>query len=397
MLPSSAILDAPSAEAGISERELMESARLLEEAFHGFGVAGSVVRIQPGPVVSTFEFALAAGVPASRAASLADDLALAMSVESVRIERVRGHASVGVQLPNARRASISLRELLESQEYRRSRSDLALALGRTAQGDPFVGRLASMPHLLLAGSRGPGKAVALGAMIASLLFRATPDVVRLILIAPNPMDLGLYDGIPHLLAPVIVDPKRASNALAWAVREAERRQKVLVAGGVREIERYNRSTGIAVASKAARRRRPPPHIVVVIDEFGELMIGARREVEASIAGLAGLGRAVGIHLILATGRPSDEVMTDVIGRSAPARAALRVSSKRESRAILGRRGAEQLLGGGDMLFRQSPSSRLRRLHGPLITEMEVARLAAFLRRQGRPVHEQALIGDLRRQ
>jgi DNA segregation ATPase FtsK/SpoIIIE, S-DNA-T family len=392
MLPSPSILDAPPAEPGVSERELMGAARLLEETYARFGVAGSVTRICPGPVVSTFEFEPAPGVTARRASSLADDLSLAMSVESVRIEQVRGHAAVDVQLPNRRRQPTSLRELLESEAYRRSGSGLALALGRTSRGDAFVAGLASMPHLLLAGASGTGKSMALNAMIASILFRATPDTVRLILIARSALELGLYEDIPHLLTPVIANPKRATYALVWAVREAERRQKAFAAEGVPTIDGHNRNARRGAASQRAEICSRLPYIVVVIDELADLMDVADRMVEASVARLAQMGEAVGIHLLLATGRPSGAVITDGINRSVRARVALRVSSKRESQTILDRNGAEQLLGGGDMLFRPSHSSRLIRLHGPYISEQETARLAAFLREQGKPVYDRSVVG-----
>lgn len=393
MLPSPSMLDAPPADPGVSERELMGAARLLEETYVRFGVAGSVARIYPGPVVSSFQFEPAAGVTARRAASLADDLSLAMSVESVRIEQVRGHAAVDVQLPNRRRQPTSLRELLESEAYRRSGSGLALALGRTSRGDAFVAGLASMPHFLVAGASGTGKSMALNAMIASVLFRATPDTVRLILIARSALELRLYDDIPHLLTPVIADPKRAATALVWAVSEAERRQGAFAAKDGPTIDRHIRNGRRWIVSRGSEKRKPLPYIVVVIDELADLMNVADRVVEASIARLAQMGEAVGIHLLLATGRPSGVVITDAINRSVRARASLRVSSKRESQTILDRNGAEQLLDAGDMLFRPSRSSRLIRLHGPYISEQETARLAAFLRKQGKPVYDGSVVGD----
>ncbi len=396
-LPPLALLDAPKMERKIDERELMDGARLLEEKCREFAVEGTVVQIHPGPVVTTFEFKPEAGVKYAKITSLAEDLCLAMQAESVLIDRIPGKSTVGIQIPNLNREQISLRELLESDTYRRSPSKLTLALGKTIHGDAFVSDLSTMPHLLIAGSTGTGKSVGLNAMLTSILYRATPDEVRLIMIDPKRLELGMYEDIPHLLTPVVVDPKQASNALRWAVREMEERYKTLAAEGVRNIEQYNRNIQHRLAERStpdnAAPPKPLPFIVVVIDELADLMMVASREVEESIARLAQMARAVGIHLILATQRPSVDVITGLIKANMPTRISFRVSSKVDSRTILDGNGAEQLLGKGDLLILPPASSRLVRLHGPYISEQESARLASFLRKQGRPTYDESITAE----
>ena len=396
-LPPLALLDAPRTERKIDERELMDSARLLEEKCREFAVEGSVVQIHPGPVVTTFEFKPDAGVKYSKITSLADDLCLAMQAESVLIDRIPGKSTVGIQIPNHNREAISLRELLESEPYRRSTSKLSIALGKTIHGEPYVTDLAAMPHLLIAGSTGAGKSVGINGMLTSILYRATPDDVRLIMIDPKRLELGMYEDIPHLLTPVVVDPKQASNALRWAVREMEERYKTLAAEGVRNIEQYNRNVQQAIEEKRTPKNgeqpRPLPFIVVVIDELADLMMVASNEVEESIARLAQMARAVGIHLILATQRPSVDVITGLIKANLPSRISFRVASKIDSRTILDASGAEQLLGRGDMLFLPPASSRFIRLHGPYISEQESARLASFLRKQGKPTYDETITAE----
>ncbi|HAK56676.1 MAG: DNA translocase FtsK 4TM domain-containing protein [Vicinamibacterales bacterium] len=402
--PPAALLDAPRTERKIDERELMEGARLLGEKCREFNVAGDVVQIHPGPVVTTYEFKPDAGVKYSRITSLAEDLCLAMQAESVIIDRIPGKSTVGIQIPNQAREVISLRELLESEVYRRSTSKLSLTLGKTIHGEPFITDLSSMPHLLVAGSTGAGKSVAINAMITSILYRATPDDVRMIMIDPKRLELGMYEDIPHLLTPVVVDPKLASNALRWAVREMEERYKHLAAHGVRNIDQYNRNARQAAEEQAGGRSRasdadpeeitkPLPYIVVIIDELADLMMVASHEVEESIARLAQMARAVGIHLVLATQRPSVDVITGLIKANLPARISFRVSSKTDSRTILDANGAEQLLGNGDMLYLPPASSRLIRLHGPYISEQESARLASFLRKQGSPIYDDTITSE----
>jgi len=396
-LPPLALLDAPKTERKIDERELMDSARLLEEKCREFAVEGSVVQIHPGPVVTTFEFKPDAGVKYSKITNLSDDLCLAMQAESVLIDRIPGKSTVGIQIPNHNREQISLREMLESEAYRRSTSKLTLALGKTIHGEPYMADLTTMPHLLIAGSTGAGKSVGINGMLTSILYRATPDDVRMIMIDPKRLELGMYDDIPHLMTPVVVDPKQAANALRWAVREMEERYKTLAAEGVRNIEQYNRNVHQALAERRTPQHEEPPKplpfIVVVIDELADLMMVASNEVEESIARLAQMARAVGIHLILATQRPSVDVITGLIKANLPARISFRCSSKIDSRTILDGNGAEQLLGKGDMLFVPPASSRFIRLHGPYISEQESARLASYLRKQGKPIYDTSITAD----
>ena len=405
--PPISLFDSPKAMQTFDERQLMDRAHLLEEKCREFAVEGSVVQIHPGPVVTTFEFKPDAGVKYSRVTGLADDLCLAMQAESVLIERIPGKSTVGMQIPNAERDQISLRELLQSEPYTQSPSKLTLALGKTIHGEPVVADLATMPHLLIAGATGTGKSVSLNAMLTSILYRATPEEVRLIMIDPKRLELGMYADIPHLLTPVVVDPKQANNALRWAVREMEERYKQLAAEGVRNIGQYNRNvrrqlqeTGARGAGRAgdeggedADTPTPLPYVILAIDELADLMMVASKDVEESIARLAQMARAVGIHLILATQRPSVDVITGLIKANLPSRIAFRVSSKVDSRTILDGNGAEQLLGKGDMLYLPPASSRCVRLHGPYISERETARLCSFLRKQGAPGYDESITAD----
>jgi S-DNA-T family DNA segregation ATPase FtsK/SpoIIIE len=400
-LPPNALLDAAKAERKIDERELMDGARLLEEKCREFSVEGTVVQIHPGPVVTTYEFKPDAGVKYSKITGLADDLCLAMQAESVIIDRIPGKSTVGIQIPNPNREQISLRELLESDAYKRSTSKLTLAMGKTIHGEPFLTDLATMPHLLIAGSTGAGKSVSVNAMITSILMRASPDDVRFIMVDPKRLELGMYEDIPHLLTPVVMDPKLAANALRWAVREMEERYKTLAAFGVRNIEQYNRNVramlsekkGEPVIDDKGNELKTLPFIVVLIDELADLMMVAGNEVEESIARLAQMARAIGIHLVLATQRPSVDVITGLIKANMPARISFRVTSKIDSRTILDGNGAEQLLGKGDMLYLPPASSRFVRLHGPYISEQESARLASFLRKQGKPAYDTTVTAD----
>jgi S-DNA-T family DNA segregation ATPase FtsK/SpoIIIE len=398
-LPPHTILDTPKDPFKVDERELRDAARLLGEKFREFSVEGSVTQIHPGPVVTTYEFQPDAGVKYSRITVLTDDLCLAMRAESVLIDRIAGKSTVGIQIPNAQREAITLRELLESDLFTRSASRLTIALGKTIHGDPFVSDLATMPHLLIAGSTGAGKSVSVNAMISSILFRATPDEVRFIMIDPKRLELGMYEDIPHLLTPVVVDPKQAANALRWAVREMEERYKLLAAHGVRNIEQFNRNIKGTLAGDAnakgtdGKPLRTLPFIVVIIDELADLMMVAGKEVEESICRLAQMARAVGIHLILATQRPSVDVITGVIKANLPARIAFRVASRIDSRTILDGNGAEQLLGKGDLLYLPPAASRPVRIHGPYISEQETARLCSFLRKQGKPVYDSTITAE----
>ena len=398
--PPAALFDAPTGGQRIDERQLNENARLLEEKCREFSVEGSVVQIHPGPVVTTFELKPHAGVKYSRVTRLADDLCLAMEADSVLIERIPGKSTVGIQIPNAVRDQITLREMLESDAYRNSPSRLTLALGRSIHGEPVVADLATMPHLLVAGTTGSGKSVALNAMLTSILYRATPAEVRLILIDPKRLELGMYERIPHLLTPVVVEPKKAANALQWAVRTMEERYKLLAAEGVRNIHQYNRNIEARrreadpeELAEAGEELQPLPQIVLIIDELSDLMMIAGNDVEEAITRLAQMARAIGIHLILATQRPSVDVITGLIKANFPSRIAFRVSSKVDSRTILDTNGAEQLLGKGDMLYMPPASSRTVRLHGPYISEQETARLAGFLRKQGKPSYDETITED----
>ncbi len=396
-LPPLALLDPTKSERKIDERELMERARLLEEKCREFAVEGAVVQIHPGPVVTTFEFKPEAGVKYSKITSLSDDLCLAMQAESVLIDRIPGKSTVGIQIPNATREGISLREMLESEAYHKVNSKIAIALGKTIHGEPYVADLGAMPHLLIAGSTGAGKSVGINVMITSILYRSTPDDVRMIMVDPKRLELGMYEDIPHLLTPVVVDPKQASNALRWAVREMEERYKTLAAVGVRNIEQFNRNAAAAIEAKEKMPNgdepKKLPFIVVIIDELADLMMVAGNEVEESIARLAQMARAVGIHLILATQRPSVDVITGLIKANLPSRISFRVSSKIDSRTILDANGAEQLLGKGDMLFLPPASSRFVRVHGPYISEQESARVASFLKKQGKPTYDETITAD----
>ena len=405
--PPVSLLDSPKAMQTFDERQLMDRAHLLEQKCREFSVEGSVVQIHPGPVVTTFEFKPDAGVKYSRVTGLADDLCLAMQAESVLIERIPGKSTVGMQIPNAVRDQISLRELLQSEPYTRSASRLTLALGKTIHGEPVVADLATMPHLLIAGATGTGKSVSLNAMLTSILYRATPEEVRLILIDPKRLELGMYADIPHLLTPVVVDPRQANNALRWAVREMEERYKLLAAEGVRNIDQYNRNVRreldelAAGGAETSREEEggdegtptPLPYVILAIDELADLMMVASKDVEESIARLAQMARAVGIHLILATQRPSVDVITGLIKANLPSRIAFRVSSKVDSRTIIDGNGAEQLLGKGDLLYLPPASSRCVRLHGPYISERETARLCGYLRKQGTPGYDESITAD----
>ena len=408
--PPISLFDPPRAMQKVDERKLRTAARLLEEKCQEFAVDGTVDQIHPGPVVTTFEFKPESGVKYNKIAGLADDLSLAMGAERVLIERIPGKSTVGIQIPNDIRERISLREMLESDLYRQSSSKLTLVLGKTIHGEPVTSDLTTMPHLLIAGATGTGKSVALNSMLTSILYRASPEEVRLILIDPKRLELGMYEDIPHLLTPVVVDPKQANNALRWAVKEMEERYKHLATEGVRNIEQYNRNLellrkeslkSIKTRGKNSSNKKdnteaapmPLPYIVVAIDELADLMMVASKEVEQLITRLAQMARAVGIHLILATQRPSVDVITGVIKGNLPSRIAFRVSSKVDSRTILDANGAEQLLGKGDMLFHGPASSYSQRLHGPYISEQETARFCGFLRKQGTPGYDESITAD----
>ncbi len=390
ILPPITILDEARGGAPIDNDRLLEKGRILQAKCGEFDVTGTVKEIHPGPVVTTYEFKPDAGVKYSKIVGLADDLALALEAESIRIDRVSGKGNVGIEIPNEARETIYLREILESDTFRRSSGRLTLGLGKAVNGDVWTTDLTAMPHLLIAGSTGTGKSVGLNCMISSILFRLTPDEVRLILIDPKRLELGVYEDIPHLLTPVVTDSKIASNVLKWAVAEMERRIRMLASEGVRNIEQFN---NIIRAEKGGRDEdggeelRPLHYIVIVIDELADLMMISAHEVEESITRLAQMARAVGIHLILATQRPSVDVITGLIKANFPSRISFRVAARVDSRTILDSIGAEQLLGRGDMLFLPPGSARLIRVHGAYVTEHEIARLTSFLRKQGEPTYD----------
>ena len=393
-LPSSALLHRPDQQQGVNEDELKRLAQVLTEKCAEFEVHGQVTQINPGPVVTTYEFKPEAGIKYSRITSLADDLCLGLRAESILIERMAGKSTVGFQVPNRERETIWLREIIESQEFAASKSKLTLSMGKDINGRTVTADLASMPHLLIAGSTGSGKSVAINAMIMSMLYKATPDEVRLILVDPKRLELGVYEGVPPLFTPIITEPKLAATALRNAVREMERRLKLLAEKGVRNVDQYNRlfeddEPGLFDEQKDEERRLP--YIIIVIDELADLMMLDQGNVEESITRLAQMARAVGIHLILATQRPSVDVITGLIKANFPARISFRVATKVDSRTILDANGAESLLGRGDMLYLPSGSARVHRLHAPLVTEKEIAAVVEFWRTQAVAQYEEKFL------
>ena len=384
-LPASTLLSEGEGPQSVREDELREEAKILVEKCAEFDVRGQVVQINPGPMVTTFEFKPEAGVKYSRVTGLADDLCLAMRAESILIERMPGKSTVGIQVPNHEKETIHLREVIESETFARSRSRLTISMGKDINGRIVTADLASMPHVLIAGSTGSGKSVAINAMIMSLLYRTTPQQVRLILVDPKRVELGMYEGIPHLFTPIITEPKLAANALRNAVREMERRLKLLASRSVRNIDQYNKlfeGTTPSLFDSEEQQEEPLPYIVIIIDELADLMMLDRANVEESITRLAQMARAVGIHLILATQRPSVDVITGLIKANIPTRISFRLATKVDSRTILDTNGAEALLGRGDLLFLPPGTSRLMRLHAPYVSEKETAAVVAFWKNQG---------------
>lgn len=394
-LPTADMLTPPSARSEVADEELLQRAKQLAEKCKEFNVSGEVKEISPGPVVTTFEFKPDAGVKYSRITSLVDDLCLGLKAESIRIDRIPGKATVGIEVPNVKRETIRLREVIESKKFTESQSKLTLALGKTIDGSNYAADLAKMPHLLIAGATGAGKSVALNSILVSLLYKASPDEVKMILVDPKRLELGLYADIPHLLTPIVVDPKRASYALKWAVSEMENRYKHLAQYGVRNINQYNdevcESVDRNLAEDSEELPKPLPYIVVVIDELADLMMVSARDVEESITRLAQMARAVGIHLVLATQRPSVDVITGLIKANFPSRISFRVSSKVDSRTIIDTNGAEGLLGQGDMLFLPPGTSRLVRVHGAYVDEKEVKRICDHARAQSRPSYDDKIV------
>jgi S-DNA-T family DNA segregation ATPase FtsK/SpoIIIE len=423
--PPLSLLDSPpAAERRFDKEALSMNARLLEKKLRDFGVEGEVVEICPGPVVTMYEFAPGPGVKVSRIAGLADDLTMALQALSIRIVApIPGKGVVGIELPNRDRETVFLKEIFTSEEFHRGKLKLPLALGKDIAGAPLVTDLAKMPHLLVAGATGSGKSVSINTMILSLLFTATPRDVRIIMVDPKMLELSVYEGIPHLLLPVVTNPKKASLAMRWAVEEMGRRYRLMADKGVRNIDSYNKAlereekeleenrakeTVVVeeveemqeddaaaiqefLSKEEALEHGHLPYIVVIVDELADLMMVAGREIEESIARLAQMARAAGIHLILATQRPSVDVITGLIKANFPARISFQVSSKTDSRTILDCNGAEALLGAGDMLFLPPGTARLQRSHGAFVSDTEVQRVVEFLKKQGKPVYDKTIL------
>ena len=378
-----------------ADEELLQIAQRVAEKCKEFNVTGQIKHICPGPVVTTYEFKPDPGVKYSRVTGLVDDLCIALEAESVRIHRLPGKPHVGIEVPNPERETIFLREVLESRQFRESDSKLTLALGKTIDGINYVADLTRMPHLLIAGATGTGKSVCLNSLVVSVLYKARPDEVKFIMIDPKRLELGLYADIPHLATPIITEPKKASNALKWAVSQMEQRYKQLAQWGVRNIDGFNteveRRNNVLDFDEEGRPHRTLPYIVIIIDELADLMMTCGSDVEESITRLAQMARAVGIHLVLATQRPSVDVITGLIKANFPSRIAFRVSSKVDSRTIIDANGAEQLLGRGDMLFLPPGTSRLVRVHGAYLDEGEVAKVVAHIKAQGgEPVYDETI-------
>jgi S-DNA-T family DNA segregation ATPase FtsK/SpoIIIE len=382
-LPSSSLLYRNEEHTIVREEALREEARVLVQKSAEFGVDGQVTQINPGPVVTTFEFKPEAGVKVARITGLADDLCLAMAAESILIERMPGKSTVGIQVPNHERETIWLRDVVECESFAQSKSKLAIALGKDINGRIVTADLASMPHVLIAGSTGSGKSVAINAMIMSVLFKSTPEQVRMILVDPKRVELGMYEGIPHLFTPIITEAKLAANALRNAVREMERRLKLLAANHVRNIDQFNKlfDHGSEYLFEDVNQE-PLPYIIIIIDELADLMMLDRANVEESITRLAQMARAVGIHLVLATQRPSVDVITGLIKANVPTRMSFRLATKVDSRTIIDSNGAESLLGRGDMLYLPPGTSRVQRVHAPFVTEKEISEVVKFWKEQG---------------
>ncbi len=390
-LPPSTLLHRSEESQTIREDELREEAKVLVEKCAEFDVGGQVVQINPGPVVTTFEFRPEAGVKYSRVTGLSEDLCLAMRAESILIERMAGKSTVGIQVPNHTRETIWLRDIVEAENFSSPKSKLTLAMGKDINGRIVTADLATMPHVLIAGSTGSGKSVAINAMIMSVLFKATPEQVRLILVDPKRVELGMYEGIPHLFTPIITEPKLAANALRNAVREMERRLKLLASRSVRNIDQYNKLFENPSLFEDGEDENPLPYIIIIIDELADLMMLDKANVEEAITRLAQMARAVGIHLVLATQRPSVDVITGLIKANVPTRISFRLATKVDSRTILDSNGAESLLGRGDMLFLPPGTSRLQRVHAPFVTEKEIAAVTEFWKKQGEAEYVQGFL------
>lgn len=400
-LPSTELLNEIPVRSAFDEQELKNTAAAIKSKFEEFNVFGSVVQINPGPVVTTFEFKPEAGIKYSRITTLTEDLCLGLQAESILIERIPGKPTIGIEVPNVRREVISLRAVIESDEFQSSSSLLTISMGKDINGRIKVAALDSMPHALIAGSTGSGKSVMINSLIMSILYKSTPDEVKMIMVDPKRVELGMYEGIPHLLTPVITDPKKATNALKNAVLEMERRLRLLAEQGARNIDQYNkkirkreqepRSLFEDDDQPPAEELKPLPYILILIDELADLMILEGRNVEESVTRLAQMARAVGMHLVLATQRPSVDVITGIIKANFPARISFRVATRVDSRTILDGMGAEHLLGKGDMLFLPPGSSRFTRVHGAFVTETEINGVVDFWKAQAKPEYDQTFL------
>ena len=388
-LPSINFLEEPEFQMGAADDEnLRMQSQLLEKKLEDFGVQGRVVEVAPGPVITTFEYEPAPGVKINKIVNLTDDLALAMRAISIRIVApIPGKAVIGIEVPNANRQLVKFKEVIASSVFEKSKSKLTICLGKDIVGNPVVAELDKMPHLLIAGATGAGKSVALNAMICSLLYKSRPDEVKMIMVDPKRIELSSYDGIPHLITPVVTHPKKATNALFWAVHEMENRYELLSEMSARNIKQYN--SKVERSSQATDHKLPEklPYIVIVIDELADLMMLASRDVEVALTRLAQMARAAGIHLILATQRPSVDVLTGIIKANFPTRLTFQVSSRTDSRTIIDTVGAENLLGSGDMLFLPPGTAKLQRIHGAYISEAELSHIIAFLKAQGKPDYD----------
>jgi S-DNA-T family DNA segregation ATPase FtsK/SpoIIIE len=399
-LPTTDLLNEGQGRSPYDEQELKDIAVRIKSKFEEFNVLGSVVQINPGPVVTTFEFKPEAGIKYSRITTLTEDLCLGLQAESILIERIPGKPTVGIEVPNSKREVIALRQMLESDEFAQAQSRLTISMGKDINGRIKVAALESMPHLLIAGSTGSGKSVMINSMVMSILYKSTPDEVRMIMVDPKRVELGMYEGIPHLLTPVITDPKKATNALRNAVLEMDRRLRLLAEFGVRNIDQFNKKIRkkqdeprslFEEDEATAEDLRPLPYILILIDELADLMMLEGRNVEESVTRLAQMARAVGMHLVLATQRPSVDVITGLIKANFPSRISFRVATRVDSRTVLDVMGAEHLLGKGDMLFLPPGSSRLIRVHGAFVTETEINRVVDFWKEQAAPEYDQSFL------
>ncbi len=405
-LPPLNLLEDPGPDTKIADREALHmQSRLLEKKLSDFDVSGRVTAVSPGPVVTMYEYEPAPGVKINKIVNLADDLSLALRAETIRIVApIPGKAVIGIEVPNAQRENVRIKDIIASEAFEKSKSKLTLALGKDIMGNPVVTDLSRMPHLLIAGATGSGKSVALNAMICSILYKATPDEVKLLLIDPKRIELSAYEGIPHLIVPVVIDAKKATRGLHWAVHEMERRYTLMAEKGVRNIYQYNRKlikeeesvedrgkSGEPKALDEKMAHEKLPLILILIDELADLMLVASRDVELALTRLAQMARAAGIHLLIATQRPSVDVLTGIIKANFPTRISFQVSSRTDSRTVLDANGAENLLGNGDMLLLPPGTAKLQRIHGAYVSEIEIRRIIEFLKRQQKPLYREEIL------